>query len=183
MKAKISEHKSMDRAAASIEPPPAHNWTTPPVSYKDAASKIGVLSDLAPRPTATNIHTLRSILCDRIMEFHCTSLYNFWYVGMVEEAMVHALTRAPPWLDYLDPGACRDRTDRTATSVEQKDDEAKYIAGKRIFDYQTNVRRTIDALNLAVPRSYKSLKLGNRIGAKIHKTNVIDSHADRKSVV
>ena len=93
-------------------------------------------------------------------------------MGMVEEKTVYALTGAEPWVDFNNPGAYRDRTDGTASTVQQKDAEAIYLAHKAIFDSQTNVRRTaIDALNLAVPREYKRYNTNTQIGAKIYKAN------------
>ena len=75
---------------------------------------------------------------------------------MVEEKTVHALTGADPWVGFEDPGAYCDKTDGTASAIQQKDAEAIYLAHKAIFDSKTKVRRAIiDALNLAVPRKYK----------------------------
>ena len=58
---------------------------------------------------------------------------------MVEEKTVYALTGADPWVDFDDPGAYRERTDGTASTVQQKHAEAIYLAHKAIFDSQTNV--------------------------------------------
>ena len=60
-------------------------------------------------------------------------------MGMIEERMVYALTAAPPWIDYQDPGAVRARTNGLVTTVEQKDADVMYIAHKGIFDSQTNM--------------------------------------------
>ena len=93
-------------------------------------------------------------------------------MGMVEEKTVYTLTGADPCVDFNHPGAYRNRTDGTASTVQQKDAEAIYLAHKAIFDSQTNVRRAvIDALNLAVPREYKRYNTNTQIGAKIYKAN------------
>ena len=93
-------------------------------------------------------------------------------MGVVEEKTVYALTGAPPWVDYQDPGAVHDRTDGLALSVQQKDAEAIYVAHKGIFNFQTNATQAIiNALNLAKPRQYKRTNTPNQIGANIYKAN------------
>ena len=153
-------------------PSPMPSRLVPPISYKDAVRTIGTLPTLRPRPTSTNIRALTTYLSDRITSIPSYQSPEFGYMGMVEEKTVYALTGADPWVDFNNPGAYRDRTDGTASTVQQKDAEAIYLAHKAIFDSQTNVRRAvIDALNLAVPREYKRYNTNTQIGAKIYKAN------------
>ena len=96
--------------------PQGQSQSVSPVSYDDTVWTIGVLPGLLPRPISTNIHTLTIYLCDRITSIPSYQLLEYGYMGIVEERAVYALTGAPPWVDYQDPGAARDRTDRSATS-------------------------------------------------------------------
>ena len=153
-------------------PAPMPSRLVPPISYKNAVRMIGTMPTLRPRPTSTNIRTLTTYLSDRITSIPSYQSPEFGYMGMVKEKIVYALTGADPWVEFNNPGAFRDRTDGTASTVQQKDAEAICLAHKKIFDSQTNVRRAvIDTLNLAVPREYKRYNTSTYIGAKIYKAN------------
>ena len=97
-------------------PPPAaatqgQNRSVPPISHNDVVQTTGILPSLAPRLTSTNIRTLTTYLCNRIISKPSYQLREFGYMGMLEEKMVYALTGAPPRVNYQDPGAVRDPTD------------------------------------------------------------------------
>ena len=118
-----------------------------------------------------------TFLCNRITLISSYPLLEYGYMGMVEERTMYALAVAPAGINYQDPGAVRARTAGTVTTVEQKVAEAIYIAHKGIFDSQMNVKRAIiDALNLAVPRSYKRENSVDQIQAKIYKYNDDSQH-------
>ena len=153
-------------------PSPVPSRSVPPISYEDAVRMIGTLPTLRPQPISTNIRALTTYLSDKITSIPSYQSPEFGYMGMVEEKTVYVLTGADPWVDFNDPGAYRDRTDGTASPVQQKDAEAIYFAHKAIFDSQTNVQRAvIEALNLAVSREYKRYNTNTQIGAKIYKAN------------
>ena len=63
-------------------------------------------------------------------------------MGTVEERTVY-LTGAPAWIGHQDPGAVREHTDGTATTVKQKDAKVIYITHKGIFNSRTNVRQEV----------------------------------------
>ena len=81
----------MDGTITPVGPPPAQNRSTSPVSYKVATLKTGVPPNLVPRPTAMNIHTLVSILCDRVTGILLYQSADVGYMGMVEKGTVYAL--------------------------------------------------------------------------------------------
>ena len=97
---------------------------------------------------------------------------DFWYMGMVEEAAVYALTGADPWVDFPDPGAVHGHIDGIATATQQKDKEAIFISKKGIYDSHTNARHAIIyAINFSVPRGYTRKNTGGRIRENIYKVN------------
>ena len=71
--------------AAPAEPPPSQNRSVPPVSYEEATAKIGVLPNLASRPTATDIRAFTSAFCDRVTGIPSYQSADFGYIKMVEE--------------------------------------------------------------------------------------------------
>ena len=151
---------------------PMPSRLVPPILYENAVRMIGTLPTLRPRPTSTNIRALTTYLSDRITSIPSYQSPEFGHMGMVEEKTVYALTGADPWVEFNNLGVFCDRTDGTASTVQQKDAEAICLAHKTIFDSQTNVRRAvIDALNLAVPRKYKRYNTSTHIGAKKYKAN------------
>ena len=86
---------------------------------------------------------------------------------MIEQSKLYALKTATPWTPWPNPGAVR--ADNPAwTHAELKLKEATWVARKKIYDSECNVKRVvINSLNKAVPRDYKRGGAGT-IGTQIY---------------
>ena len=112
---------------------------------------------------------------------------------MCENAGIYALTETTPWGWWQDPGPTRRGTEANPhpnhpnhdlTAELAKTEQALWEANTKVYVNQQNVLRAIiDALNSAVPKSYRRAQGGN-IGAVLYRVTddprtILDGLTDR----
>ena len=106
---------------------------TPEVTFEDALAVIGTLPQLAPRPTATNIHALEIDLVDKLTKIPSEQSVDFGYSVKVEADIVYALKTSILWVDWLNLGPhvtlADNLTDTQITNIQEE-----YKARKMVWD-------------------------------------------------
>ena len=96
-------------AAAGIQPaavaanapvePPAYD-----IDFDIAASAIGTLPALHPRPSHTNIRALEHVLFERLETLQSTQSEEWGFRGLAKQPAKYALKSAVPWTNAPNPG-------------------------------------------------------------------------------
>ena len=154
-------------AAAALVEPPAYE-----IDFDIAASAIGTLPSLHPRPSHTNIRTLERVLFERLETLQSTQSEEWGFRGLAEQPAEYALKSAVPWTNAPNPGQHRQLG---LNAAETRDAEATYIAAKAAYQAQATVTRAIiAALNVAVPRAFRrgtTAAGGTLIGTAAYRSN------------
>ena len=141
----------------------------PPVDFMEISARLQSLPTLAPRPTATNINAFEEQLVDILSTIPSAQSEDHGFRGLVESVEMYAITSAIPWRDWPNPGPTRRGTTinphptlgQNLDSDVARAEQAVWVAETTQFMSETNVRRAIiDALNTAVPKSYRRAQGG-----------------------
>ena len=141
----------------------------PPVDFMEISARLQSLPTLAPRPTATNINAFEEQLVDILSTIPSAQSEDHGFRGLVESAEMYALVSNTPWRNWPNPGPTRRGTvinphptlGTNLTADAARAEQAVWTAETTQFMSETNVRRAvIDALNAAVPKSYRRAQGG-----------------------
>ncbi len=151
-------------AAAAIPAPPAivapavpavAPFVEPPsydIDYETAASVIGTLPSLHPRPSHANIRALERDLFKKLETLQSTQSEKWGFRGLAKQPAEYALKSATPWVHSPNPGQHRPLGLAVGPA---RDAEAIYAAGKAAYQAQATVTRAIiAALKTAAPKAF-----------------------------
>ncbi len=106
-------------------------------------------------------------LVDKLISVPSQQTADHGYAGMVEQEELYALRMNTPWVPFPDPGT-HATIDPAAANGANCQARIVYTANKKVFDSESNVRRTvIQALNASVPHPYKRAG-GQQISAHVY---------------
>ena len=134
------------------------------IAYEVTKQKIGVLPSLAPHLTATKIRALYTYLREQLCKILSIQSTDFGYQGMVNAPAVYALTGAPTWQDFNNPGY-HWSVDGTLSVLEQQDDNVIFNFATIVYNSQKNLKAAINnRLKASVPEAYpgNSIAMGVR---------------------
>ena len=143
------------------------------VSYEEAKECLGVPPSLAPRPNCRNIYALERHLTEKCEGIPNITSPNHGFGGMVEEAALFNTRTGETFVPHADPGAhpvTHDANNAPLDADAARAARVLYTANNSAWQSQRNVQRaTIDALNTAVPRSYKRAENSMNLGVLSYK--------------
>ena len=74
------------------------------ITYAYALTVILTLPTMAPRPNATNIHTVDRHLDERLSTIPSFQSTTFGYAVMAKKAEIYVLDTTTTWVDFANPG-------------------------------------------------------------------------------
>ena len=90
------------------------------------------MTSLHPRPTATKIRALYTLLYDVLAKIPSFQSLNHGYQGMVDATNVYALTREAAWIDFPNPGLHR-QADGYLNPVTQRNADTIFGAATLVY--------------------------------------------------
>ena len=143
------------------------------VSYEEANECIGVPPSLAPRPNCRNIYALERHLTEKCEGIPNITSPNHGFGGMVEEQSLFTTRTGETFLAHANPGAHPITHDAQGNPLDANAARAArilYGANNAAWQRERNVQRAaIDAINTAVPRSYKRAENSMNLGVLSYK--------------
>ena len=131
----------------------------------EISARMVNLPNMHPRPCGTNMRAFRDALIDVLCTYPSQQSEQHGYRGMVENEDIYALTDNTPWGWWQDPGPTRrgtdanphpDWPDNDMDANTARAEQALWEANTKVYANQQNVKRAvIEAINAAVPKSYR----------------------------